>query len=234
MFPWFHRVHGLGQVLKALDVKSGSDGMVAMSKFAHKWGVPDDFKTPSGPLKPRIEAAIRIIRGNAQRLEQKLAGLAEKDKMLFDKIVKFYEKSDVSRAKIYASELAEIRKMMKTVMASKLALEQIAERLSTVRDFGDIMVTLMPAIKVVRDIRGGVYTVAPEADRTFAGLASMLDELIADARQTAEVTVSAEYANEEAKRILEEARAVAEQKLKERIPQVPEEAVAPGGEAVKA
>lgn len=205
-----------------------------MSKFAQKWGALDDLKTPSGPLKPRIEATIRIIKGNAQRLEQKLAGLAEKDKMLFEKIVKFYEKRDMSRAKIYANELAEIRKMMKTVMASKLALEQIAERLNTIRDFGDIMVTLMPAIKVVRDIRGGVYAIAPEADRTFAGLASMLDELIADARQTAEVAVSTEYANEEAKKILEEAKTIAEQKLKERIPQVPEEAVASGEEAVKA
>jgi len=193
-----------------------------VSKFAQKWGNFEEVKAPSGPLKPRIDAAIRIIKSNVQRLSQKYASLEEKNKALFDMIVKFYEKNDLSRAKIYANELAEIRKMMKTVMASKLALEQIAERLCTIRDFGDVMTTIMPAVNVIKEVRKGVYTIAPEADKTFAGIADMLEGLVADVRQTAEIAVSTEYASEEARKILDEARTIAEQKLKEKIPQAPE------------
>jgi len=196
-----------------------------VSKFAEKWGKYEEVKTPSGPLKPRIDAAIRIIRSNVQRLAQKYASLEEKNKALFDMIVKFYEKNDLNRAKIYANELAEVRKMMKTVMASKLALEQIAERLCTIRDFGDVMITIMPAINVIKEIRKGIYAIAPEADKTFTGIATMLEEMMADARQTAEVAVTTEYASEEAKKILEEAKTIAEQRLKEKIPQVPEAAM---------
>jgi division protein CdvB (Snf7/Vps24/ESCRT-III family) len=48
------------------------------------------------------------------------------------------QKHDTEHANVYANELAEVRKMIKTVTSSKLALEQIVLRLNTITELGDM------------------------------------------------------------------------------------------------
>ena len=143
-----------------------------MSEFAKRWNEPEGESLgerikgavrPEGPLKPRIEQAIRQLQIQITKLDNAANRLKEKDAQLFQKIVNYLQKHDQDHATVYANELAEIRKMYKMISQAKLALEQIVTRLSTVTDLGDVFVTLEPAMAVLKTVRARLMTVMPSA-----------------------------------------------------------------------
>ncbi|MGC8911092.1 MAG: Snf7 family protein [Nitrososphaeria archaeon] len=201
-----------------------------MSKFEEKWvreqkpGMGDRVREairPSGPLKPRLEDAIRAIQTQIARLDAMATKLKERDAAIFNKVVSSIQKHDTQHASVYANELAEIRKMLKMVTSSKLALEQIVLRLNTVTELGDIVVTLAPAMAVIRNVKSGIISVLPEAEREINEISSLLSSILVDAGQVSGTTLNFEAANEDAEKILAEASAVAEQRMKERFPELP-------------
>ena len=209
-----------------------------MSNFGQKWvkeqkpGMGDKVKEairPSGPLKPRLEDAIRAIQTQVARLDATSTKLKERDAAIFNKVVTAIQKHDTQHASVYANELAEVRKMNKMVTSSRLALEQIVLRLNTVTELGDIVVTLGPAMSVIRSVKSGIISVLPEAEREINEISGLLSSILVDAGQTSGSTLNFEAANEDAEKILAEASAVAEQRMKERFPELP--TGAPTGES---
>ena len=201
-----------------------------MSKFEGKWireqkpPVSDRVREairPPGPLKPRLEDAVRAIQAQIAKLEAVSAKQKEKDATIFNKVVAAIQKHDTQHASVYANELAEIRKMNKTITSSKVALEQIALRLSTVTELGDLVVTLAPAMSVLRSVRSGIISVMPEAEREINEISGLLSSILVDAGTVSGTTLNFEAANEDAERILAEASAVAEQRMKEKFPELP-------------
>ncbi|MEM3054074.1 MAG: hypothetical protein QXM52_00005, partial [Candidatus Bathyarchaeia archaeon] len=96
---------------------------------------------PPGPLKPRLDMAVRRIELQIQKLDQASERFSQRDKSIFARIVDAYTKHDMARANVFANELAEIRKMEKMIMHARLALEQIVLRLRTVSELGDVVST---------------------------------------------------------------------------------------------
>ena len=54
------------------------------------------------------------------------------------------QRHDADSAKVLSNELAEVRKISKTLGQAKMALEQVSMRLSTIHELGDAMVALGP------------------------------------------------------------------------------------------
>jgi len=201
-----------------------------MSDFVSKWNKPSgggfgervrEAVRPLGPLKPRLEAAVRQIQIQISKLDATSLKLKERDAAIFNKVVTSIQKHDMQHATVYANELAEIRKMNKMVTAAKLALEQIVLRLNTVQELGDIVVTLAPAMGVIRSIKSGLVSVLPEAENEISEISNLLGSILVDAGQLGASTINFEAANEDAERILAEASAVAEQKMREKFPDLP-------------
>jgi len=145
-----------------------------MSEFSKKWQTPNtpgfgervrEAVRPAGPLKPRIDAAVRSIQIQISKLDATSNRLKERDTTLFNKVVASIQKHDTQRASVYANELAEIRKMNRMVSSAKIALEQIVLRLSTATELGDIVVTLAPAMAVIKSVKSGLVGVMPEAEQ---------------------------------------------------------------------
>ena len=57
---------------------------------------------------------------------------------------------DSQYAKVLSNELSQIRKMNKMVSSAKLAMEQIQLRLNTITELGDVVITLSPAMSVIK------------------------------------------------------------------------------------
>ena len=200
-------------------------------KFAKRWEereIPTPFTTkikeavrPPSPLKPRLNFAIRRIELQVQRLEQAGDRFSERDKSIFARIVEAYTKHDMPRANVFANELAEIRKMEKMIMHARLALEQIVLRLKTVSELGDVVSTLAPAVGVLRGVRSGMANIFPEAEKELGQIGTLLSGIIIDAGQSTGLTINFETANEDAQKILNEAATVAEQRIKEKFPELP-------------
>ncbi|MEM2710420.1 MAG: Snf7 family protein [Candidatus Bathyarchaeia archaeon] len=174
-----------------------------------------------GPLKPRLEMAARRLELQIAKLDQASERFSQRDKSLFAKIVEAYAKHDMDHARVFANELAEIRKMEKVIMNARLALEQIVLRLKTITELGDVLTTLAPAVSVLKSVRTGLASFLPEADHELNEIGDMLSSIIMEAGQTTGLTLNFEAANEDAQKILAEAAAIAEQRIKEKLPELP-------------
>ncbi|MFQ6134482.1 MAG: Snf7 family protein [Nitrososphaerales archaeon] len=175
----------------------------------------------TGPLKPRLEQAVRRIQIQISRLDSASAKLKDRDQNIFRKVVSAIQKHDMAHASVFANELAEVRKMNKMVTSARLALEQITMRLNTVQELGDIVVTLTPAMSVIRSVKSGLTSVLPEAESEIGEISGLLSGILVDAGQLGGSTLNFEAANEEAEKIMAEASAVAEQRMKDKFPDLP-------------
>lgn len=195
-----------------------------MSNFSKNWDSPQrKTAAPSGPLKPHIDNAISLISQQTQRLDQASARLGAKDKQYMDKVVDCLTRRDKQRALIAANELVQVRKLEKNVLQVKLALEQISLRLTTVKDYGDFLNTMAPALTILRGVKPGVQEVVPMAEKGFADLSQSLSSIVTEAGYNTILNAPIETANADASDILSEAASVAEQKLKDKFPELPAE-----------
>jgi len=176
---------------------------------------------PPGPLKPRLDFAVRRIELQVQKLDQATDRFGQRDKTIFARIVDAYTKHDSARANVFASELAEIRKMERLIINARLALEQIVLRLRTVSELGDVVSTLGPAVGVLRSVRAGLVSVFPEAENELGEIGNMLSGIMIEAGQGSGMTLNFDTVNEDAAKILTEASTVAEQRIKEKFPELP-------------
>jgi division protein CdvB (Snf7/Vps24/ESCRT-III family) len=177
---------------------------------------------PQAPLKPRIEEAQKKLQMQISKLESISSKMDEKDHLIFKRVVHAMQNHDSQYAKILSNELSQIRKMNKMISSAKLALEQIQLRLNTITELGDVVITLSPAMSVIKGIQGGLSSMMPEADQSFGQISDLLGSIMADSGQipTAEITGSTAL-NEDSMKIIEEASAIVEQNMKDKFPDLP-------------
>ena len=180
-----------------------------------------DAVKPPGPLKPRLDFAVRRIELQIQKLDQATDRFGQRDKTIFARIVDAYTKHDSSRANVFANELAEIRKMERLIINARLALEQIVLRLRTVSELGDVVSTLGPAVGVLRSVKAGLVSVFPEAESELGEIGNMLSGIMMEAGSGSGMTLNFDNVNEDAGKILNEAATVAEQRIKDKFPELP-------------
>ncbi|MGD1054513.1 MAG: Snf7 family protein [Nitrososphaerales archaeon] len=180
----------------------------------------DTMRTPT-PLKSQIEEANRQIRLLIAQLDNTVNRIRQRDSTIFKGVVASLAKHDTQHAAVYANELTEVRKMGKMVTQAQLALEQISLRLGTITDIGDIATTLAPAVSVIRNMKDDLRSIFPEADREIGEISGLLSSVLIDASATGGLSLNFDVANEDARKVLDEAAVVAEQRMEESFPEIP-------------
>jgi division protein CdvB (Snf7/Vps24/ESCRT-III family) len=204
--------------------------------FSNKWIKPqqnelnnvgmkllENIKPPS-PLKPRIEEAQKRLHSQISKLESMSMKMEEKDQVIFKRVISAMQSHDSQYAKILSNELSQIRKMNKMITSAKLALEQIQLRLNTITELGDVIVTLSPAMSVIKNIQGGLTSMMPEAGQSFGKITDILNGIMNESGQipqTTEVPGNSNSLGEDAMKIIEEASAIVEQNMKDKFPDLP-------------
>ena len=176
---------------------------------------------PSSPLKPRIDYVCKMLDVQRMKLEQLYTRLYERDRRLFEYLVTYYLRHDMNRANVYANEIAGIRKLAKVILQSKLALEAIRLRLDTIKEMGDVTMAVGPALGVIRNVRAKLANVLPEAERELADIGNVISDLLTEAGHPPTSQFTFETQNEEAEKVLYEAKTMAEKKLKESFIEIP-------------
>lgn len=201
-----------------------------MSSFSNKWtekrseSIGDRIResiSPNDPLRNKIETATKQINSYLAKLDSDLARVRAKDSALFEKVVSSLRSHKPERATMIANELVEVRKMNKIVTKSSLALNQIALRLTTIRDFGDVVENLNPSIAVMKSLKSGLNDVVPNTQEELGDLDALLKEILNDVGSLGDIAPSQIGASEEANKIMEEATDTADRKLRERFPPLP-------------
>jgi len=201
-----------------------------MTTFEKNWarketrGFTDKIREtvkPQGALKPRIQNAVNKLQMQTTKMDSMIERLRERDAQIFQRIVVAMQQHDVGGSKVLSNELAEIRKVTRTVSNAKMSLEQVQLRLTTIHDLGDAMIAIGPAMNTMKGLKSSLGRFMPEADSELASMTQTLGGLMTDSLSGGEFNVEAEATSEETEKILQEASAVAEQQVGDKFPSVP-------------
>jgi len=173
------------------------------------------------PIRKRIMEALFKLKMQLSRLDRTAQRMQQRDAGLYGKCVTAVQQKNAQLASMYAGECAEIRKMAKVVLQSQLALEQVALRLETVLHYGDVAQAMRPVASVVRAIRAQLEGVLPDVSMELASVNESLEYVVMEVGEATEQSFDISVSGDDAQRILNEANVVAEQKMRERFPDLP-------------
>jgi division protein CdvB (Snf7/Vps24/ESCRT-III family) len=198
--------------------------------FQNKWSKPptpglteriNDALKPKGSLKPRVEMAIKRLQAQISKLDNMLSKLKERDEKIFQRVVIATQQHDTQTSKVLSNELAEIRKVSKILGNARMALEQIELRLTTAHDLGDTVVTIMPTIGLMKNLKSSLSKFMPGAEQEISKMAEMLGGLMTETFSGDATFGIDESTNAESDKILQEAAAVAETTVDDKFPNTP-------------
>jgi len=207
-----------------------------VTKFQNKWSKPPSTGITEringaikskGPLKPRIQTAIQRLQKQIGKLDSMLSKLKERDEKIFQRIVIATQQHDTQSTKVLSNELVEIRKVTKILGNARMALEQIELRLTTAHDLGDTVVTIMPTIGLMKNLKSSLTKFMPGADQEINKMAEMLGGLMTESFSGDATFGIDESTNSESEKILQEAAAVAESSVDGKFPNTPIESEVP-------
>ncbi len=183
-----------------------------------------DKVKPEAPIKNKIDEAQTKLLFQITKLDGIHDKLQKKHEFVFDKIVNAQRSNNQTYAKAYAIELNQIRKMRNMIGGAKLAMEQIQIRLNTVSELGDVVVTLSPAMSIIKGLSASLGGLMPEANAHLEDLSNMLGDVMKGSAISSDNSLSiTDNTSSETYAILEEAHNIIEGQAKSSIPEVPSE-----------
>ena len=176
---------------------------------------------PEYALKNRINGAEKQMETQITRLDQAHNKLKQNHDNIFKKIVEAKLTRDESKARTYAIELQEIRKIKNKIGEAKLAMEQIKLRLGTVSELGDIVVTLSPCMSLIKGLAPSISGLMPEMHSSMQDLTNMFGDLLSDSSLSSQSMTPTYQGNTETNAILQEAHDVLEGRTRTAMPEPP-------------
>ena len=177
---------------------------------------------PEAPLKNRLDTAQKKLQLQITKLAEIDTKLQQKNNMIFEKIVDSKKTNNETYAKVYANELAEIRKHQKMVNNAKLSMEQIQIRLNTVSELGDVVVTLSPCMSLIKGLSTSLGGMMPSVSDSMQDLSNMLGDIVTGSSITHDSSLGQiESTNSDAQSILEEAQSIVEGQARQSMPEPP-------------
>ena len=153
-------------------------------------------------------------------------GLKKRDQRFLDRCIEAEMNKNHVKAVIYANECAEVRRLAGLFISSELALEQAILRLQTISEVSNVMVAVRPILSIVQETKGRLAGIIPSVagrlDEVNTVLRSSMSEM--GSIYSSEASIKSD---EEAIKILKEANEAAEEKIRERFPELPQELEAP-------
>ncbi len=177
---------------------------------------------PGGPLKPRLDAVAKKIKVQIDRVEEIYRINRLKANDISTKLMIAIRDNNIQHSTVLSSELSRTRQVSRVLLVSSVGLEKLVSKLSSVADFADVVTILSPAMAVVKNLRSSLTPYIPEMEIELGLISELLSGILVDAGQVGGFTINFKTANEQGARIIEEVSEVADQKMEEDFPNVPE------------
>ncbi len=172
-------------------------------------------------IKLRLEQSLNQLNAQIMKLKSKYQEMMSRSKEYFEQVVEAMMSGDEDRASIYAEEIAEIRKLANMIMKTQLLLEQVKLRLETIIEVSELIGLVVPLLSLIAEVEDEVSGVAPEAASNLHELASYIQNFAETTSMINPAQPLQEELSEDVKKVLEEARKAAAEKIKESFPDVP-------------
>ena len=121
-----------------------------------------------------------------------------------------------------ATEIAEVRKLVKFLYNVQLAIERVVLRLETIKELGDIVADLKPALRLLQGVSQELFQVLPDVSSELNTVNQTIQDTLHSTKLTTDETVIPVGKKTEAgEEILKEVSCFMEQKLAETLPEPP-------------
>ena len=194
------------------DIKNG----LSMSQK-----VLDKVVKPESALKNKISNAQSALQIQISKLESTQKKLQDNHDRIFNKIVDAKKARDESKARSYAIELQELRKIKTMIGNAKLSMEQIQLRLNTVSELGDVVVTLSPCMSLIKGLAPSISSLMPGVSSSLQDLTGVLNDVMTTSTFDPDSIISNDHLDQDTTAILEEAHAVIEGETISKMPEPP-------------
>ncbi|HYY91622.1 MAG TPA: Snf7 family protein [Candidatus Dormibacteraeota bacterium] len=174
------------------------------------------------PVKRRIQIAAYKLRNQTNRLEKSISQMESRDRHLHEKCVKALEARDTQTATLFANECVQIRKLIKTSLSSQICLEQALLRLETIEQFGDMVHSMGGIRGILTTVRGELEGKLPEISTGINDVEDSLENLTMEIGEAVDSEGTYVLPSDESAKILKEADLMAEQKMREKFPEIPQ------------
>jgi len=132
------------------------------------------------------------------------------------------KKNNREKAAICATELAEVRKLVKFLYNVQLAIERVILRLETIRELGDIVSDLKPALRLLQNVSQELFQVLPDVSSELDNVNYTIQETLhATKMSTDENLIPVGKKTEGGEEILKEVTCFMQQKIAETLPVPP-------------
>lgn len=179
------------------------------------------IRSSDKPMRDKISAAVFRLKTQQNKLELASLKMQQRDRELFKKCVDAQIAKDNARGSMYAEECAEIRKIAKVTLQCQLAIERATFRLEAIQEFGDIAFHMAPVANVIHSLRTQISGVMPEVSYELGLVGETLNDIVMEAGDASGISSKPEMTSQEAQKILTEASAIAEQRMREKFPELP-------------
>ncbi|HXZ97788.1 MAG TPA: Snf7 family protein [Candidatus Acidoferrum sp.] len=174
------------------------------------------------PLKEQIVKARSRLEIQKERLESMAIKIQQKDQELFERCTGAQVNNDLARAQVFANECAEVRKIYHIVLSGQLALEQVVFKLDMALEFGEVLDYMKPVAGIVAETKERLHNVVPHIATELGEINAMLEDLNDEAGPVLDDAVSVQATSEDAKKVLEESSVIAQERLSQTFPKLPE------------
>ena len=88
------------------------------------------------------------------------------------------KKNNREKAAMCATELAEVRKLVKFLYNVQLAIERVVLRLETIKELGDIVADLKPALRLLQGVSQELFQVLPDVSSELNNVNATIQETL--------------------------------------------------------
>lgn len=170
-----------------------------------------------------MERAGETLQAELSKLIPVQARLAGMEKRVQEQIVVDAFRGQKAHANMLAKELVVIRRVSKLLADLKFVYETLILRIGTIKDYGELLNAVGPAVASLRGIRSDLATVTPAARETFSSLSDLFSNTLVSLDIVNETPAPPSKAEtRDALEILDEASRMAEQELRRKLPTLPE------------
>ena len=132
------------------------------------------------------------------------------------------KRNNREKAAICATELAEVRKLVKFLYNVQLAIERVIMRLETIRELGDIVSDLKPALRLLQGVSQELFQVLPDVSSELDSVNTAIQDTLHAAKITTdEDIIPVGKKTEGGEAILKEVTSFMQQKISETLPEPP-------------
>src|SRR2546428_12697276 len=174
------------------------------------------------PMKQRIQFASHKLRLQTTKLERSITQMESRDQTLRDKCTKALEARDTQTATVFANECVQIRKLIKTSLRSQICLEQALLRLETVEQFGDMVHSMGSVRGILTTVKNELEGKLPEISTGIHDIEDSLENLTTEIGEVGDADGTYVLPSDDSARVLKEADLMAEQKMREKFPEIPQ------------